>query len=375
MLSAYYKVLVAEDDPATRRLVADALLPAGFELHLAADGQEALERLRVEPPHILITDWEMPGLDGLGLCRRVRLHPATEDTYVLLLTAGTHREEMLAAHDAGADDFLVKPVVPGELLARLRSASRVLGLRRQSRDARHETSRAIEALNARALELVATRDVAVFALAALAESRDPETGEHLERLRSYSQLLAVELNRSGPFQQQVDEPFLQDLYRSSPLHDIGKVGIPDAILRKPGKLTPDEFEIMKKHTVIGAEALEKAARQTVSGGFLNMAIDIARYHHERFDGTGYPTGLSGHDIPLPARIVALADVYDALTSARVYKEAYDPELARSMIEEQTGRHFDPAIVEAFRARFDDFLSVRDQVEGRGLAALEPAIAL
>jgi len=160
-----------------------------------------------------------------------------------------------------------------------------------------------------------------------------------------------------PYAALIDPEFIEDLLRSSPLHDIGKVGIPDTVLLKPGRLSHAEFEVMKRHTVIGADALREAARHGRCGGFLEMAIDIARSHHERFNGTGYPDGLSGEEIPLAARIVALADVYDALTSARVYKPAYDPIVVRTMIEQEEGWYFDPAIVEAFRARHDEFLQV------------------
>jgi putative two-component system response regulator len=280
---------------------------------------------------------------------------------MLTVHTGAYVMEVL---EAGADDVMSKPVCQGELLARLQCGRKVVRLRDELDQARRSASRSVEALAARAAEIAATRDVAVFALAKLAESRDPETGEHLERLRSYTQILAEELSVRGPYCRQIDEHFLEDLYRSSPLHDIGKVGIPDAILRKPGRLTAAEFEVMKQHTTIGAEALEQAMQLTGCGGFLAMAVDIARYHHERFDGTGYPSGLKGLAIPLPARIVALADVYDALTSVRVYKEAYPPEQARAMILEQEGRHFDPAVVEAFRSRFADFLEVRAQLEGQ-----------
>lgn len=206
-------------------------------------------------------------------------------------------------------------------------------------------------------EVTATRDAAVFALARLAESRDSDTGAHLERIRSYSQALAEQLRESSRYERVIDDQFLEDLYRSSPLHDIGKVGVPDAILLKPGKLTSDEFEIMKGHTEIGALALERAAREAGCSGFLAMAIAVARSHHERFNGTGYPHKLSGESIPLAARIVAVADVFDALTSARVYKPALEPQVARLMIEEESGRHFDPPIVEAFHACYEKFLEI------------------
>jgi response regulator RpfG family c-di-GMP phosphodiesterase len=201
--------------------------------------------------------------------------------------------------------------------------------------------------------------MAVFALAELADSRDPETGEHLHRMRYYAQSLAEELGNDGPYKDSIDERFLKDLYRSSPLHDIGKVAVPDCILQKPARLTPDEFETMKKHAVVGALTLERACEFVGRGTFMDMAADIARYHHERFDGTGYCAGLRGEAIPLAARIVSLVDVYDALTSRRVYKPGYEPAFAVELILRGVGTQFDPAIVEAFLRRFEDLQRFKD----------------
>jgi response regulator RpfG family c-di-GMP phosphodiesterase len=209
----------------------------------------------------------------------------------------------------------------------------------------------------RTAQITETRDMAVFVLASLAESRDPETGEHLERIRSYCYILAEELKNNGPYTELISDQFVEDLYRASPLHDIGKIGIPDCILLKPGSLTDEEFEIMRQHSVIGAEAFHKTVRGAASTSFMEMAADITRYHHERFDGTGYPDGLKGQNIPLSARILALADVYDALTSSRVYKPAFRSEVAYTMICQERGKHFDPVVVDAFVKKFDDFLQV------------------
>jgi len=220
----------------------------------------------------------------------------------------------------------------------------------------------------RTLQIAETRDTAVFVLASLAESRDPETGEHLERIRSYCHILAEELRKNSPYAEWIDNVFIEDLYRSSPLHDIGKIGIPDSILLKPGPLTSEEFEIMKHHSIIGAEALGNTVKNTAGTSFLQMAADVARYHHEKFDGKGYPDGLKEQEIPLAARIVALADVYDALTSARVYKSAFRPEIAKIMIKEERGRHFDPIIVDAFLVRYGDFLQVQGLVEAEKAVA-------
>ncbi|MBI2477855.1 MAG: HD domain-containing protein [Planctomycetia bacterium] len=217
-------------------------------------------------------------------------------------------------------------------------------------------------LEQRQMEIAGTRDLTMFALAQLADSRDPETGEHLLRMRAYAQLLAERLAKHGPYVHVINRQFLGEFYRSTPLHDIGKVGIPDQILLKPGALTYKEFEIMKQHTIIGAEALETAAKQSNFGDFLKMASVIARSHHEKFNGTGYPDGLSGKEIPLCARITAVADVFDALTSARVYKEAMPCEDARDLIVSQSGQHFDPAVIEAFVACYDEFLKVKAAVD-------------
>ena len=225
----------------------------------------------------------------------------------------------------------------------------------------------------REAELVGTRDLAMFALAQLADSRDPETGEHLLRMRAYAQLLAKELSTNGPYADRIDRAFLADFYRSTPLHDIGKVGIPDQILLKPGPLTREEFDIMKRHTIIGAEALERAAAQSNFGDFLQMAASIARSHHERFDGSGYPDRTSGAEIPLCARITAVADVFDALTSARVYKDAMPAEEAKQLILNETGKHFDPVVIDAFLVAYDDFLKVKASIDGGEVDSATPVV--
>jgi len=206
------------------------------------------------------------------------------------------------------------------------------------------------------------QDVAAAALAKMAEFRDTDTGEHLTRMRSYTQILAEELSQNSDYADQIDEQFLEDIYRASPLHDIGKVGIRDAILLKPGPLSDEEFETMKQHTTIGANILEHVAIGMPGAGFLRMAAVIARFHHEWFDGRGYPAGLIGTEIPLPARIVALADAYDAITSARPYKKAIPSAIARAIVERESGTHFDPVVVEAFQRRFDTITRAQQHIE-------------
>lgn len=352
------RILIVDDSDINLRIL-EQLLKRDYELVRATGGEECLARVRDSSPDLVLLDIMMPGMDGYEVCRQIKASPIGEFTPVLLVSAKRSTGERLRGYEVGADDYIVKPFDHDELLAKVRIQFRL----RAALEGLWLANGRIQQFNAelenlvrqRSAEVVATRDVAIFALAKLAESRDPETGEHLERMRNYCRILADELRKGGPYRHQIGETFVEDLYQSSPLHDIGKVGISDAVLLKPGPLTPDEFEVMKQHTVIGAKALEEAVRHNSSGGFLAMAIEITRHHHERFDGRGYPDGLAGTAIPLPARIVALADVYDALTSARVYKPAFDPEVARQMIEEEDGKHFDPVIVAAFRTRYSEFL--------------------
>jgi putative two-component system response regulator len=368
------------DDCVINLKVLDKLLRDNYQLAQAVSGEQCLTVMRSFEPDLVLLDIMMPGIDGYETCRRIKSSPLGKFTQVILVSAKASAEERLQGYEAGADDYVVKPFDHDELLAKIRIHFRLRTTVEDlwSANAKiHQFNTELEQIiTERTTEVVATRDIAIFALAKLAESRDPETGEHLERMRNYCRILAQDISRRGPYCEQVTETFVDDIYRSSPLHDIGKVGIPDAILLKPGRLTVDEFEIMKQHTVIGAEALRETAQHSNFGSFLAMAMEIARHHHERFNGSGYPDALSGQRIPLSARIVALADVYDALTSVRVYKEAYEPERARQMIEAEEGKHFDPVIVDAFRATYPEFLAFLEAMRHRegDLVAAELSIA-
>lgn len=315
------RVLVVDDDPFSVAMVSRALLLDGYEVETARNGEEAIQILEERFCRIVISDWEMPHMSGVDLCKRIRKSELPSYVYFILLTYREKTDDIVQGLSAGADDFVSKPFDPLELRARVTAGKRLIALE--------------------------TRDMVIFALARLAESRDPETGLHLDRIRNYSRALAQQLMRSGPYQDQINPSFAQLIYLTSPLHDIGKIGIPDSILLKPGRLNDEEFDIMKRHTTIGAETLSAAIDKYPDVEFLKVARDIALTHHERFDGTGYPQRLRGEDIPLSGRIVALADVYDALRSKRVYKSSYTHSTTRSMILEASGTHFDPAVVEAF----------------------------
>ena len=326
------RILIVDDDEIARELLRNTLKESGYKVATAANGQEALEFLRKRPCSVVISDWVMPGLDGIGLCRAIRGGVFPSYIYIILLTSRDQTDDIVEGLSAGADDFITKPFQPAELCVRVRAGERILALE--------------------------TRDLALFALARLAESRDWETGAHLDRIRNYSRVLAQDLAEQPAFRDRVNAEFVRLIYQTSVLHDIGKVGIPDSVLLKPGRLSDTEFRMMKRHTVIGAKTLNDALRQHPRARFLRMARDIALTHHEHYDGTGYPGGRSGQEIPLCGRIVALADVYDALVTRRVYKEAFEHEVARAIIVDNAGTHFDPDVVQAFLRTEDQFVAIR-----------------
>jgi len=328
------QVLVVDDDDVSLSILENTLAHAGFGVVAVNDGLEALAQLRAGNCQIVITDWDMPRMNGIELCRAIRQAGFASYIYIILLTTHDTSQKTVEGLSAGADDFISKPFDPPELVVRVRNGERVLSLE--------------------------TREMAIFAMAKLAESRDPETGAHLERVRNYCRVLAEQLAADSPHAAHIDGEFVRLLYSTSPLHDIGKVGIPDYVLFKPGKLNDREFALMKTHAELGAQTLTAALDQFPNARFLRMARDIALTHHERWDGSGYPQGLAGEQIPLCGRIVALADVYDALSSKRTYKEAYCHDVARSIIVDSSGSHFDPAIVEGFLACEDKFIAIRQQ---------------
>jgi len=270
----------------------------------------------------------MPNMSGLDFCRAIRGERLPTYAYCIMLSGLCGQEERIGALAAGADDFIAKPFDSRELLERVQVGARLMSMN--------------------------VHEITVFALAKLAESRDPDTGAHLERVQTYCRLIARELSQLEKYRDVIDEDFIRVLFQTSPLHDIGKVGIPDSVLLKPGRLTPEEFEVMKKHTAIGEQTLQAALDKFPGALFLQMARDIAAAHHERFDGSGYPRRLAGEEIPLAARIVAVADVYDALTSKRVYKEAMDHEHAMMTIVQGRGTQFDPDAVDAFNRMNREF---------------------
>ncbi len=353
-------VLLVDDTDSNLELLDLIFSREGARTLLASNGFEALQLVQKhkEDIDLIVTDIRMPEMDGITLTRKLR-EMLDQRVPVILLTADRKTDEqLLAGLTAGANDYLNKPLNELELKARSSSMLRL----KHAFDENIALQKSLEIkVIERTIEIEQTRDLAMFGFAKLAEHRDPETGGHLERIREYTRALAVQLQKSGPYRNEVDDNFITTIQRASPLHDIGKVGIPDAILLKPGKLTPEEFEIMKQHSVIGGWTLEESEKRlTVNSSFLHMAKEIAYCHHEKWEGNGYPANLKGEGIPLAARIMALADVYDALISRRIYKPPMPHSETHQIILRGSGNHFDPAVVEAYQATEQAFIEIMNR---------------
>lgn len=329
------RILVVDDDEIALAVAKKVLMSDGHVVVLASNGEMALDILNKENLQIVISDWNMPTLDGLELCRRIRVNSPLGYTYIIIVTSRSSKDDLLTGLSAGADDYIAKPFEPAELLLRVRNAERILS---------YETT-----------------SLTLLSLAKLAESKDTDTGNHLERIRAYARLLAEQIMKYDLPQFNLSPSFPEFMYQTSPLHDIGKVGIPDSVLLKPGHLNETEWAIMKRHTEIGAKTLDDVLKKYPNADFLRIARDIAWSHHERWDGTGYPRGLKGEEIPLSARIVALADVYDALTMKRVYKAALSHEVARGILSDGDGKHFDPLVYRAFLDTEEQFKAIREEL--------------
>lgn len=335
--------VLAVDDNRDNLLVLEEILVPEYTVMCVTSGEDALQCARSFLPDVVLLDVLMPGINGIETCRSLRAMPELKGTRIAMLSAKNQLRDRLAAYDVGAIDYLAKPFSHFEVVAKVNAWFSLVQK---------------EKLDEIWQEAETAKGAVGTAMLGLASFRDTETGDHLFRVRLYAQLLAMELQRMGPYREWIDDTFLKELYLSTPLHDIGKVAINDAILRKPGPLTTEEFQIMKTHTVVGSQLLRAAAEKLPSARYLTMAAEVARHHHERFDGSGYPDGLSGQTIPLSARILCIADVFDALTSKRPYKNAISVSEAARIILEESGEQFDPAVVAAFKACLEDFHSAQ-----------------
>ena len=316
------RLLLVDDEP-TNLQVLRHVLQADYRLLFATDGARALQVAREQLPQLILLDIMMPGMDGYAVCRALKADPATAGIPVIFITALDDSQDETAGFDVGAVDYITKPVSPPVVRARVRTH---LSLVRME-------------------ELRETRLQIVQRLGRAAEYKDNETGMHVIRMSHFSQLLALAAGCSPAW--------AEDLLNAAPMHDVGKIGIPDAVLRKPGPLDADEWATMRRHPEIGAEIIGEHP-----SGVLQLAREIALAHHEKWDGSGYPRGLAGEAIPLSARIVAIADVFDALTTRRPYKEPWPVQDALDHIAAQAGKHFDPALVALFAPLLPQLLEIR-----------------
>ncbi|GLI33509.1 HD domain-containing phosphohydrolase [Desulforhabdus amnigena] len=355
------KILVVDDEYHNLFLMHGFLVPLGYEVSISSDGEEAIEFARKGAFDVILLDINMPEMDGFEVLARLRSGEETKFVPVVMVTGQGEVEHRVRALELGADDFLTKPVDWMELKARVRSLVKVKAyhdhmmnhqrkleeeVNRRTLELRRATEKLHEAHN----KLKEASLDTIYRLSRAAEFRDEDTGGHIKRMSEYAAAVGRKMG--------LNEKTVEGILYAAPMHDVGKIGIPDRILLKPGKLDAEEWEIMKQHTLMGARILEGA-----SGGFISLAAVIALTHHEKWNGKGYPRGLSGTQIPLVGRVVAIADVFDAMTSKRPYKEPFPVEKAFRIIEESRGSHFDPAVVDAFTAIKDEILEIKGSSDG------------
>ncbi|MGE9290387.1 MAG: HD domain-containing phosphohydrolase [Puniceicoccales bacterium] len=345
------RILIVDDSTETLEMICEILEEKGYEAIGIQRAEEAIAAAEKLQPDLILLDSVMPDPDGYRCCELLREIESLNHVPIIFVSGVDEPFEKVKAFQAGAVDYLTKPFHPQEIDIRITTHLRLSQIQGKALAEAKSLSLLIE----QKIEEISESQMAmIFAMAKLSESRDLETGKHMERIQNFCQILSFALRDDPEYGRQIDEDFLKNIVVTSPLHDIGKVGIEDAILLKPGKLTPEEFDIMKRHSVIGAETLQTVYKKYPSNHFLSMAIEIARSHHERWDGSGYPDGLAGKAIPLSARIMGLADVYDALRSLRPYKPPFSHEKALRIIQEESGTHFDPRIVQAFLKHQEEF---------------------
>jgi len=356
-------ILIVDDTPDNIAQLG-AILKDDYRIKVAISGTAALAVASSgEPPDLILLDIMMPDLDGYEVCRRLKQGAATADVPVIFVTARSDAVDEEKGLGLGAVDYITKPISPPIVMARIRTHLRL----KSFNDFLKDKNAFLEAeVERRTAEIEAIRDVTMVSLGSLAETRDNETGNHIRRTQRYIKILAEALVDEARFKSFLSGGTVGLLYKSAPLHDIGKVGIPDDILKKPGKLSPAEFEIMKTHTTLGRDAISAAVGRLGSpAAFLSVALEIAWAHHEKWDGSGYPRGLAGDAIPIPGRLMAIPDVYDALISRRVYKDAYSHAEAVEIIASGSGKQFDPGIASVFMKVKERFKAVASELRDAG----------
>ena len=351
-------VLIVDDTPDNISLLS-GLLKDQYKIKIATNGLKALQIASSLPgPDLILLDVMMPEMDGYETCRRLKADPATSDIPIIFLTAKSQVQDEEMGLRLGAVDYISKPISPPIVLARVATQLNLVRARHLLQDQNKHLESLVQD---RTRKLGKMQDAIIMAMASLAETRDNETGNHIRRTQNYVAALARKLKNHARFNNELTDENIDLLYKSAPLHDIGKVGIPDNILLKPDKLTSEEFEVMKLHTVYGRETILSVEKYLgESNEFLRFAREITYSHQEKWDGSGYPENLVGDAIPLSARLMAVADVYDALISRRVYKPAFSHEEAISIMRKGHGSHFDPDILDAFLEITEEFLQIANQ---------------
>jgi putative two-component system response regulator len=351
-------IMIVDDTPQNLKLLSELLKKQGYYVRPLPSGTFALRAAETEKPDLILLDINMPIMDGFEVCRKLKENERLKDIPVLFISALNDTQDKVFAFNAGGQDYITKPFQFEEVIARVKTHLKLRFLQQELERHNHE----LEGLVAEQVKDISDSQVAtIIALAKLAESRDDDTGKHIERVQIFCRLLAERMGEMPKYASAISKTFVENIFYAAPLHDVGKVGIADHILLKPGKLTPEEFEIMKTHTTIGWKTLEAVREKYPKSALITMGIAIAHYHHEKWDGSGYPEKLAGEAIPLEARIMAIADVYDAVRSKRVYKEAFTHEKSRQIILEGKGKHFAPDAVDAFMAIEDRFDRIRTQM--------------
>jgi len=345
------KILIVDDERFYINVLVD-LLKTDYCTAVAKNGRQALELAQIEPkPDLILLDILMPEMDGYTVCAELKKNIKTEDIPVIFLTVKSEIEDEIKGFELGAIDYITKPVSPPIVKARVKTH---LALKQNAVFLRQQNALLEQRVQQRTEEICDTQDVAIYCLTSLAETRDNETGYHIRRTQNYVRALASQLKDHPQFKDELNDRYIALLYKSAPLHDIGKVGVPDSILQKPGALDAEEWTEMKKHSVYGKNAIERAETEFHHNSFLDVAKQIAYTHHEKWDGSGYPQGLQGDEIPIAGRLMAIADVYDALISKRVYKPAFSHQKAVEIITEGREVHFDPDVTDAFLVIKDEF---------------------
>ena len=371
MVEQKTNILIVDDAPENLRLLAGMLTRQGYKARRAPSGRLALQAVESTPPDLILLDIDMPEMNGYEVCDRLKADDRFKDIPVIFISALGETEDKLRAFSAGGVDYVRKPFQFEEVEARISTHIKLRALQRElERHNRELSERVAEQVE----EIVEAQLAAVFGLARLAEARDEDTGAHLFRVRWYSRALATRMAERNVFPDRIDQKFVEVIEWAAPLHDIGKVCIPDAVLLKRGPLNQEEWTVMKRHTTAGSETMEAVLLRHPRNAFLRMGAEIARSHHENWDGSGYPDGLVGESIPLAARIFSIADRYDALRSARPYKPPFSHDAAVRIILEGNNRsrpeHYDPRVLLTFRGVEGEFAGIWDRFAD-GFSPLSP----